>query len=108
MRRHQALAPLSHDHHHGLAQARRLRRAADEADPERLLQVASDFVDFFAREGGWVISATRRNFSFPYSLTAATPLPPCWRKSQSSMRSFVRLWGRFGVRSRLGKSRRKL
>ena len=51
MRRHQALVPLSHDHHHGLAQARRLRRAGDEADPERLLQAASGFVDFFAREG---------------------------------------------------------
>ena len=51
MRRHQALVPLSHDHHHGLVQARRLRRAGDEADPERLLQVASGFVDFFAREG---------------------------------------------------------
>ena len=51
LRRHQALVPLSHDHHHGLAQARRLRRAGDEADPERLLRVASSFVDFFAREG---------------------------------------------------------
>lgn len=51
MRRHQALVPLSHDHHHGLAQARRLRRAASEADPERLLQVARGFVEFFAREG---------------------------------------------------------
>ena len=32
MRRRQALIPLSHDHHHALVEARRLRRAADGAD----------------------------------------------------------------------------
>jgi hypothetical protein len=34
-RRHDSLVPLSHDHHHALAQARRLERAAsmdDESD----------------------------------------------------------------------------
>ena len=51
MKRHPALVPLSHDHHHGLVQARRLRRAADEADPERRLAAAGEFVGFFAREG---------------------------------------------------------
>ena len=51
MKRHPALVPLSHDHHHGLVQARRLRRAADEADPERRLATAGEFVGFFAREG---------------------------------------------------------
>ncbi len=32
MKRHQALIPLSHDHHHALVEARRLRRAADQPD----------------------------------------------------------------------------
>jgi mannose-6-phosphate isomerase-like protein (cupin superfamily) len=46
MKRHPALIPLSHDHHHALVEARRLRRAADsDEDPE---PVAAAFADFFA------------------------------------------------------------
>jgi hypothetical protein len=45
MKRHSALIPLSHDHHHALVEARRLRRAADsDEDPE---PVAAAFADFF-------------------------------------------------------------
>ena len=51
MRRHPALVPLSHDHHHGLVLARRLRRAAEGSDRERQLQAAAEFVTFFASEG---------------------------------------------------------
>jgi len=46
MKRHPTLIPLSHDHHHALVEARRLRRAADrDDDPE---PVAAAFVEFFA------------------------------------------------------------
>jgi iron-sulfur cluster repair protein YtfE (RIC family) len=49
VRRHPALVPLSEEHHHELAHARRLRRAAG-AEPEQRLAVASAYVDAFFRE----------------------------------------------------------
>jgi quercetin dioxygenase-like cupin family protein len=49
MKRHRALVALSHDHHHGLVQARRLRRAA-ESDLAERREVAAAFVGFFARD----------------------------------------------------------
>jgi quercetin dioxygenase-like cupin family protein len=45
VKRHRALVPLSHDHHHALVEARRLRRAADDPEPGT---AASAFLDFFA------------------------------------------------------------
>lgn len=45
-RRHDALIPLTHDHHHALAQARRLHVAAGREADERLQQ-ASEFLEFF-------------------------------------------------------------
>ena len=46
MKRHPALVPLSHDHHHALVEARRLRRSAEtEADPAA---AAETFASFFA------------------------------------------------------------
>lgn len=42
MKRHPSLVPLSHDHHHGLVQARRLRLAA-ERDPGARTRAAEDF-----------------------------------------------------------------
>jgi hemerythrin-like domain-containing protein len=48
MKRHSALAPLSHDHHHALVAARRLRQAA--AKPEAAAAAASSFLNFFAEE----------------------------------------------------------
>ena len=47
MKRHEALIPLSHDHHHALVEARRLRRAAGGADATG---AASAFLRFFADE----------------------------------------------------------
>jgi quercetin dioxygenase-like cupin family protein len=47
MKRRPALIPLSHDHHHALVEARRLRRAADS--PESAV-VATAFLRFFAGE----------------------------------------------------------
>jgi mannose-6-phosphate isomerase-like protein (cupin superfamily) len=45
MKRHRALIPLSHDHHHALVEARRLRRAAEsDGDPQ---DAVAAFVHFF-------------------------------------------------------------
>ena len=48
MKRTQELRTLSEDHHHGLVQARRLRRAADEAISTE--PVAEEFLDFWQKE----------------------------------------------------------
>jgi quercetin dioxygenase-like cupin family protein/hemerythrin-like domain-containing protein len=49
MKRHPSLFPLSHDHHHALAQARRLRRAAADG-PEVRRTAAVGFLRFFSEE----------------------------------------------------------
>lgn len=49
MKRHPALLPLTHDHHHALVWARRLRLAADAGDASRL-DTASGFLEFFDAE----------------------------------------------------------
>ena len=49
MKRDPALIPLSHDHHHGLVQARRLRRASADDAPGRR-DAAAAFLEFFADE----------------------------------------------------------
>ena len=45
-KRHEALIPLTHDHHHALVQARRLIEA-EEAAPEERLAVGREFVTFY-------------------------------------------------------------
>ena len=50
MKRHPALIPLSRDHHDGLVQAVRLRRAAAEGDASARLAAAGEFVEFFRDE----------------------------------------------------------
>ena len=47
MKRHPALIPLSRDHHDGLVQAVRLRRAAADGDASARLTAAREFVEFF-------------------------------------------------------------
>jgi iron-sulfur cluster repair protein YtfE (RIC family) len=49
VRRHPALVPLSREHRHELAQARRLLRAAG-AEPEQRLALASAYIDAFFAE----------------------------------------------------------
>ena len=49
MKRHPALIPLTHDHHHGLKHARRLKLAAKQDEAERA-QSAQEFLDFFRGE----------------------------------------------------------
>lgn len=46
MKRHSALIPLTHDHHHALTQVRKLRLAAKGTDDDRLGK-AKQFLDFF-------------------------------------------------------------
>ena len=50
MKRHPALIPLSRDHHDGLVQAMRLRRAAADGDASARLAAAREFVEFFRDE----------------------------------------------------------
>src|SRR5947207_2749300 len=50
MKRHPALIPLSRDHHDGLVQAVRLRRAAADGDASARLAAAGNFVEFFRNE----------------------------------------------------------
>jgi hypothetical protein len=49
VKRHPALQPFSHDHHHELAHAHRLRKAADGDEVERLA-AATAYVDAFFSE----------------------------------------------------------
>ena len=46
-RRHDGLMPLTHDHHHALAHARRLRLAAADVDASALVGQSQVFLDFF-------------------------------------------------------------
>lgn len=46
-RRHDALIPLTHDHHHTLAHARRLEEGASLTDLSERRRVADDFVNFY-------------------------------------------------------------
>ena len=50
MKRHPALIPLSRDHHDGLVQAVRLRRAAADGDASARLVAAREFGEFFRNE----------------------------------------------------------
>jgi hypothetical protein len=46
-RRHDSLVPLSHDHHHALAQARRLAEAASMSGEAARRRVTDDFINFY-------------------------------------------------------------
>ena len=46
-RRHDSLIPLTHDHHHTLAQARRLKDLGKIDDETQRRNVANDFVNFY-------------------------------------------------------------
>lgn len=50
MKRHDALVPLSHDHHHALAQARKLLKAASSDDLAEHISQAREFIDFYSKE----------------------------------------------------------
>lgn len=50
MARHEALIPLTHDHHHFLAHARRMQAAVSEDEAARR-RAADDFVSFYLGKG---------------------------------------------------------
>ncbi len=60
-RRNDALIPLTHDHHHALAQARRLRDASKLSDVTERRNLANDFVNFYF--GARSVTSTRRRNS---------------------------------------------
>ena len=45
--RHETLIPLTHDHHHALAQAKKLREVGEMTDPVERRNVANDFLNFY-------------------------------------------------------------
>ena len=71
MKRHPALIPLSHDHHHALAQARRLDREAARDAPERR-KAAAAFLTFFARDTRTHFRDEEERF-FPLLVDAEAP-----------------------------------
>jgi quercetin dioxygenase-like cupin family protein len=90
MKRHPALVPLSHDHHHALVRARELRRAATAGEEERRA-AAARFQRFFADE-------TSRHFReeeeqlFPLLDGEPAPLVQALREHQR-LRALVRRLG---------------
>ena len=46
-RRHDSLIPLTHDHHHALAQARRLKDTSKIEDDNEKRNAANDFINFY-------------------------------------------------------------
>jgi hypothetical protein len=50
MKRTPELKPLSEDHHHGLVQARRLRRAAEADEADSAEAAAKGFLDFWQKD----------------------------------------------------------
>ena len=70
MKRHGALIGLSHDHHRGLVQARRLRRAAGGDPPDQ--GAAAAFLEFFARDTRWHFRDEEERF-FPLLVDADRP-----------------------------------
>ncbi|HSK15862.1 MAG TPA: hemerythrin domain-containing protein [Gaiellaceae bacterium] len=74
MKRHPGLVPFSHDHHHGLVQARRLRRAAD-GDAEGLPAAGAAFLDFFVRETA-AHFRDEEELLFPLLAAVSDPPPP--------------------------------
>ena len=46
-RRNDALIPLTHDHHHALAQARRLRDIPEHSDVTERRNLTNDFLNFY-------------------------------------------------------------
>lgn len=46
-RRHDSLVPLTHDHHHALAQARRLHDASKLEDVTERRNITNDFLNFY-------------------------------------------------------------
>lgn len=89
MRRHDALIPLTHDHHHALARARRLRLAAASENGEEQRAAAEEFVEFF--EGDSVLHfREEEEILFPLVIGERPPSRRCTRSASSSPRTSAR------------------
>ena len=82
VKRHPALVPLSHDHHHTLVRARQLRRAAVDADDDTLAEVAARFRSAFAGE---VTRHFRDEEELLFPLLAEAEGPPAEALVQAAM-----------------------
>jgi quercetin dioxygenase-like cupin family protein len=90
VKRHPALVPLSHDHHHALVRARELRRAATAGEDERRA-AAARFRRFFADETGRHFREEEEQL-FPLLDGEPAPLVQALREHQR-LRALVRQLG---------------
>ncbi|WP_279401297.1 hemerythrin domain-containing protein [Piscibacillus salipiscarius] len=51
MKRHEALNPLSHHHHHALVMALEMKRAGTEQSSKTYKQLVRDMIDFWIKDG---------------------------------------------------------
>jgi hypothetical protein len=84
MKRHAALIPLSRDHHDGLVQAVRLRRAAADGNASARLAAAREFVEFFRNEGVSTFGMRKKSSSRFSSGTSSRRLLPSARHASST------------------------
>ena len=81
MKRHPALIPLSRDHHGGLVQALRVRRAATNGDASARLAAAREFVEFFRNEERVHLRDEEEEL-FPLFLRHVQPQPALLRQAR--------------------------
>lgn len=84
MKRHEALIPLTHDHHHALAQVRQLRLAAKGTDQERRSRSAL-FLSFF-RDDTIKHFREEEEIVFPLLIEAAEAREPLARAMLEHLR----------------------
>src|SRR5436189_4030703 len=87
MKRHSALIPLSRDHHDGLVQAVRLRRAAADGDASARLAAAREFVEFFRNEERVHLRDEKKSSSRFCSGTSSRSLLPSARHASTTCSS---------------------
>ena len=87
MKRHPALIPLSRDHHNGLVQAVRLRRAAADGDASARLAAAREFGEFFTHEERVHLRDEEESSSRFSSVTSRRSLLPSARHASNTCSS---------------------
>src|SRR5712691_10461507 len=87
MKRHPTLIPLSRDHHDGLVQTVRLRRAAADGDASARLAAAREFVEFFRNEERVHLRERKKSSSRFSSGTSSRSLLPSARHASNTYSS---------------------
>jgi hemerythrin-like domain-containing protein len=105
VRRHPALVPLSREHQHELAQARRLLRAASTG-PEQRLTAASAYVEAFFAE---TVEHVRREeeILFPLYVRHAGSTPTLQRVLRASTCNYTASYAHSKPQKPRARSRRK-